>query len=95
MSNTMRYPESDAVADGRTVHVLFIEQGSGSIFHTHSDDAGIWQPSTLQVDGIRGQWIRGPLTRGDAASVYGYVYDAGSDGGSGMNRFAEVPLGGR
>jgi len=27
--------------------------------------------------------------------VYGYIYDAGSDGGAGMNRFGEVILGGR
>ena len=87
---------ADAIADSTTVHVLFIEQGSGSIFHTHSDPAGDWQPSTLQVDGVNAQWIRGTLlTRGDGTRVYGYVYDAGSDGGSGMNRFAEVPLGSR
>jgi hypothetical protein len=26
--------------------------------------------------------------------VYGYVYDAGSNGGSGMNRFGELVLSG-
>ncbi len=87
---------ADAIAEGTTVHVLFIAQGSGSIYHTRADANAAWQPSTLQVDGIRGQWIRGTLlTRGDGATVYGYVYDAGSDGGSGMNRFAKVPLGSR
>jgi hypothetical protein len=84
---------ADAIAHGTTVHVLFIERSSGSIFSTRSDAAGAWQPSTPQVDGIRGQWIRGSLLRRkDSASVYGYVYDAGSRGGSGMNRFAEVVL---
>jgi hypothetical protein len=84
---------ADAIADGTTVHVLFIEQGSGNIYHTSADGNSAWQPSKLQLDGIDGQWIRGSLlTRGDNARVLGYVYDAGSDGGSGMNRFADVPL---
>ena len=87
-------PGADAVLDGRTVHVLFIEQKSRSIYSTH--DSGGWQPSTLQVDGIRGSWIRGNVyARADGVKVYGYVYDAGSEGGAGMNRFAEVVLSGR
>lgn len=86
---------ADAVADGTAVHVLFIEQGSGSIYYTRADATGVWQPSTLQVDGIRGSWIRGALlTRGDGPT-YGYVYDGGSRGGAGMNKFAQVRLGGR
>jgi hypothetical protein len=84
---------ADAIADGTTVHVLFIEQGSGSIYHTHSDGTGSWQPTTLWMDGIDAQWIRGTrLTQGDGAPIYGFVYDAGSNGGSGMNRYGEVPL---
>jgi hypothetical protein len=84
-------PAADAVADGRTVHVLFVEQSSRSIFSTH--DHGGWQPSTLRVDTILGSWIRGNVyTRRDGVRVYGYVYDAGSHGGAGMNRFAELVL---
>jgi hypothetical protein len=87
---------ADAIADGTSVHVLYIEQGSGHIYHTHRDAAGGWQPATLQVDGVDAQWVRGArLTRSDGAAVYGYVYDAGSDGGSGMNRYDEVVLEGR
>ncbi len=84
---------ADAVADGTTVHVLFIEQDTGHIFHTYSSETGAWSPSTLQVGGVTAQWIRGMrYARGDGARVYGYVYDAGSDGGSGMNTYAEVVL---
>jgi hypothetical protein len=84
-------PGADAVVDGKTVHVLFIEQSSGSIFSTH-DQSG-WQPSKLQVERIRGSWVRGNVyTRPDGVKVYGYIYDAGSDGGSGMNRFGELVL---
>jgi hypothetical protein len=87
-------PAADAVVDGETVRVLFVEQSSRSIFSTH-DDSG-WQPSTLRVDNILGSWIRGNVfTRRDGKKVYGYIYDAGSDGGAGMNRFGEIVLNGR
>jgi hypothetical protein len=87
-------PGADAVLDGRTVHVLFIEQSSRSIFSTH--DSGGWPGSTLRVANILGSWIRGNVyTRPDGVRVYGYIYDAGSDGGAGMNRFDEVVLSGR
>jgi hypothetical protein len=85
---------ADAIAADGTVHVLFIEQDTGHIYHTQSDATGAWSPATLQVDSVDAQWIRGrPLMQGsDRASAYGYVYDAGSNGGSGMNHYAEVPL---
>lgn len=84
-------PGADAVSDGAMLHLLFIEQASRSIFST-SHAAG-WQPPILQVDRILGSWVRGNIyTRADGVRVYGYVYDAGSDGGAGMNRFAEVVL---
>jgi hypothetical protein len=73
------------------VHLLFSEPESGSIFGT--DDRGGWKPSTVRVDGVRGAWVRGnAYTRPDGVRVYGYVYDAGSEGGSGMNRFGELVL---
>lgn len=84
-------PAADAVLDGTTVHVLLIEPSSRSIFSTHDD--GGWQPSTLRVAGILGSWVRGNVyTRRDGVRVYGYIYDAGSNGGAGMNRFAEIVL---
>lgn len=86
---------ADAIAADGAVHVLFIDEDAGHIYHTQSRAAGRWQPATLQVDSVNAQWIRGmPLRRGGPAPrVYGFVYDAGSNGGSGMNRYAEVPLG--
>ena len=61
-------PGADAVADGRTVRVLFIEDSSRDIFSTH--DTGGWQPSTLQVGDILGSWVRGSVyTREDGAKV--------------------------
>lgn len=52
-----------------------------------------WNPARALVDNVNAQWVRGRAIR-DAAGrpVYGIVYDAGSDGGSGMNRFVRIPL---
>jgi hypothetical protein len=84
-------PGADAFLDGNTVHVLFIEQSSRSIYSTHDSDG--WQEPTLRVDTILGSWVRGNVyTRNDGGRVYGFVYDAGSDGGAGMNRFGEIIL---
>jgi len=87
-------PAADVALDGDVVHVLFVDAASRSIYHTH--DRGGWQPATAQVEGILGSWVRGQIyTRRDGVRVYGYVFDAGSFGGAGMNRFREVVLGGR
>ncbi|MEX2465757.1 MAG: exo-alpha-sialidase, partial [Gemmatimonadota bacterium] len=84
-------PGADVVLDEETVHVLFIDSPSRSIYSTH--DGGGWQPSTLRVDEILGSWVRGNVyTKPDGTRVYGYVYDAGSFGGAGMNRFGEIEL---
>lgn len=70
-------PGADAVLDGRTVRVLFIEPSSRSIFGVH--DRGGWQPSTPQVGNILGSWVRGNVyTRPDGKRVYGFIYDAGT-----------------
>jgi hypothetical protein len=84
-------PAADAVLDGETVRVLFVEEASRSIFSTYHD--GGWKPSILRVDKILGSWIRGNVyTRPDGRKVHGYIYDAGSDGGAGMNRYDEILL---
>ena len=84
---------ADAIAYGNSIHVLFAEDGTGSIFHTCTNEYNDWQPSSLLIDGINGSWIRGSLLRRkDGAPVYGFVYDAGSGGGGGMNKYAEFPL---
>ena len=84
----------DAVIEGETVYALFIEESSRSIFSIH--DHGGWQHAKPQVSKILGSWVRGNVyTRKDGVKVYGYIYDAGSDGGAGMNRFGELVLNGR
>lgn len=84
---------ADVVAHGIAVHVLFIEDGSGSIYHTYAIGNNDWQPSTLLIDGIYGSWIRGSVHLGtDRSPVYGFVYDAGSEGGGGMNKYAKLSM---
>lgn len=82
---------ADAVLDEQTVRVLFIDEETRSIFSTH--DRGGWQPARLEIEDILGSWVRGNLyTRPDGVRVYGFVYDAGSYGGAGMNRYGEIKL---
>jgi hypothetical protein len=83
---------ADVVAHGETLAVLFIDEADRSIYATVDRGEG-WEPPTLQVDGILGSWVRGNVyRRADGVTVYGYVYDAGSHGGAGMNRYAELVL---
>lgn len=52
-----------------------------------------WEPPRPLVADVNAQWVRGRVMRdADGGPVYGIVYDAGSDGGSGMNRFVIHPL---
>lgn len=83
---------ADAIGYGSGVHVVFIEQDTGRIFHTYRNE-NTWSEPSLQVDGVNALWVRGNLIKQtDKGAVYGYIYDAGSMGGSGMNKYAEVAL---
>ncbi len=85
---------ADAVAFGDDVHVLFVERSSGALWHAVRPSGGAWGTPEVVLDGIDGQWIRGAvLTRGPGGPVYGFVVDTGSDGGSGMSRYGELPVG--
>lgn len=84
---------ADAIGRGDSVHVLFIEADTGHLFHTRRDREGGWREAERIIDNATVQWVRGALVETDSGPVYGYVYDAGSDGGSGMNRYGETGLG--
>ena len=83
---------ADAIAYNEQVYLLFIEQDTGNILSTYSDKDGIWQTPMVQVDSINAQWIRGALHTLPEGHTYSYVYDAGSNGGSGMNKYAQLSL---
>lgn len=75
---------ADIVAFGERLIILYVEQESRNLFIVQSSEAGGWSDPELIVEGIEGAWIRAqPLPDG----AIGYVYDAGSEGGSGMNRY--------
>lgn len=83
---------ADAAGWDGGVVVAFIDQADRSIYTTVNRGDG-WEAPARQVEGIRGAWVRGNVyRRDDGALVYGYVYDAGSEGGAGMNRYAELVL---
>lgn len=86
---------ADLVLHDGMLHALFIDEKSRSIFSTKQID-GEWQAPVLEIDGISGTWVRGNVIRKpDGRYVYGFVYDAGSEGGSGFNRYGEMPLEGK
>lgn len=84
---------ADLIVHDSTLHLLFIDAQSRSIFYTRSSEAGNWSTPQAVVEGIQGAWVRGSVHR-DAAgnAVYGFVFDAGSNGGSGFNRYFALPL---
>jgi hypothetical protein len=84
---------ADAIAYRDGIQLLFIEEESGHLYHTERRGEGEWTPSKRLIDDEQVQWVRGGLVkRSGEAAVYGYVFDGGSDGGSGMNQYRELPL---
>ncbi|XBQ14929.1 MAG: hypothetical protein ABL308_08120 [Oceanicaulis sp.] len=83
---------ADLASGAGALAALFIEAETGSIYSTQYCLGG-WTPPRLEVSGITGSWVRGAIYRDDAgAPVYRFVYDAGSNGGAGLNRYAEATL---
>lgn len=84
---------ADLVVHDGVVHAVFIDEETRDLWRTSSAAPGVWTPARPVVEGIDAQWVRGRIVR-DASGVpaYGLVYDAGSDGGSGMNRYHAITL---
>jgi hypothetical protein len=83
---------AEIVAHGETLHVLFVHEETRSIFSAHECGSG-WSEPVLRVDGIVGSWVRGAVhADSEGGAVYRFVYDAGSNGGSGLNRYGEIAL---
>lgn len=84
---------ADAVAAEGAVNVLFISEETGGLFHTHRKAGGDWVESSLIVDADGILWVRGAVVEdAQGQKQYGFVYDAGSGGGSGLNRYGQVSL---
>ncbi len=87
----------DAVGfDGRVIAAVIDEETRDlRLVEGRPDASGAirWAAPRSLVDDVNAQWVRGAvIRRADGTPVYGIVYDAGSDGGAGMNRYVEWPL---
>lgn len=87
----------DAIGFDDRVILALIDEDTRDLFtvdgRADADGSIAWSEPRLLVEDVNAQWVRGQSMRdADGRPVYGIVYDAGSDGGSGMNRFVAVPL---
>tara|TARA_R110002072_G_scaffold136124_3_gene278383 strand:- start:99935 stop:101671 length:1737 start_codon:yes stop_codon:yes gene_type:complete len=84
---------ADLILHGASLHLLFIDVQSRSIFHISSSQPGVWSQPQPVIENIQGSWVRGSVHHDASGSpVYGFVFDAGSTGGSGFNRYFALPL---
>jgi len=84
---------ADIVRHGTSLHLIFIEENTRSIYYSRSDRLSEWSVPETIIEGIDAGWLRGSVhTSGSGNPVYGFVYDAGSRGGSGFNRYFALPL---
>jgi predicted small lipoprotein YifL len=84
---------ADVIPFGDSLQVLFIDSSSGQLYHTSRDNQKEWTQPNRVMDDTGIQWVRGALIKNQEGRLsYGYVIDAGADGGSGMNRYGEIPL---
>ena len=84
-------PGADVVAVGEHLHVLFSADDDRRLYHTHDGDG--WQSAVLIVDDVRVEWVRGAVhEQPDGRWLYQFVYDAGSGGGAGMNRYGQLEV---
>lgn len=83
---------ADAIAVGEEIHLAFIDEATGHLMYSASRGT-TWSTSRMVVTDGPVQWVRGQAVRSaDGSTVYGLVYDAGSNGGSGRNRYVEIPI---
>lgn len=70
--------------------VLFIDEETQSIYSTRRVESSLWSNPVLRVGEIEGSWVRAAIIKDDqGVAKLGFVYDAGSRGGAGMNMYAE------
>lgn len=84
---------ADLIFHEGTLHLLFIDEQSRSLFHSQSSHEGVWSEPEVVVDGVEGAWVRGSVHLDAAGNpVYGFIFDGGSRGGAGFNRYFALPL---
>lgn len=84
---------ADAVAWNDKIVVSFIGEEDRSIYLSVIENFDQVPAARLIVSDIDGSWVRGNILRHQKNSpVYGIIYDAGSKGGSGFNKYLSLPL---
>ncbi|MFC2126733.1 exo-alpha-sialidase, partial [Bacteroidota bacterium] len=84
---------ADMVAWGNQIIISFISEQDRDVYLSIISDFDTTPDAKLMVAGIDGSWIRGNiLYRQQSYSVYGIIYDAGSKGGSGYNKYISFDL---
>jgi hypothetical protein len=78
---------ADLVLEDDLLHLFYIPEKGRGLFHKQSNGTGKWSEPKLLVDEIEASWVRASTIE---SGNIGVIYDAGSLGGSGMNRYLEV-----
>ncbi len=85
---------ADAVAWQGQIIISFIPEEDRNIYLNRIHDFNQISEPKMIVPGIDGSWVRGNiLYHQENSPVYGIVFDAGSKGGSGFNRYVYVGMG--
>jgi hypothetical protein len=84
-------PGADLIKVGSHVCLLYIEDQTGEIYS--ATDRADWKSPQLRVPNVDGNWIRGSAFENpDGSFSIRFIYDAGSGGGAGLNRYGEFTL---
>ena len=84
---------ADMVVHKGRVIVSFITDANRDIYFSEMNGFDQSSKANLVVSGIDGSWIRGNILYHQQSSpVYGIIYDAGSKGGSGYNKYISLDL---
>lgn len=84
---------ADLIVHESVLHLLFIDAQTRSVYYARSNEPGIWSPPQAIIENVDAGWVRGSVHINAAGDpIYGFVYDAGSTGGSGFNRYFALPL---
>jgi len=84
---------ADIVAFNGQIIISFISEEDRDIYLAIVSDFGHTPSARLIVPDVDGSWLRGNILYHQKKSpVYGIIYDAGSKGGSGYNKFISIGL---
>jgi hypothetical protein len=84
---------ADAVVWDNKIIISFIGEEDRNIYVSVVENFHQTPSARLIVSDIDGSWVRGSILYGQQQSpVYGIIYDAGSKGGSGFNKYLSLQL---